>query len=368
MMLKFPVYVKVTVVALALTGLVGPGQVSAKPKASDLTTSSDAPVQAKDAQWTIFCLSLAGPLHVEQSKNMKQWLLANTRQRDWYIIHGDRESTLYHGFYRSINDLKDKDTTRARSDRASIDAIEDAQGVRPFAQCVFVETSSPDPAAPVEWNLTSARGAYTLEIAVYKDSPLRKEAAVEAVREARKQGVEAYFYHGPTASSVCVGTWPEEAVQGTRQEAGAVQTRRGDETLMVLPFSMQGAIPKNIEDDRGIPVRVIAPKFNPIDPTIVETMKKYPEFSINGENVARRIKRPDGTEAIEFQRSQLMEIPRVQESMLTGIRVQETADQNVGQRVVGAPGAGTEAAGPAQPKPRQPTTPGAGRLRSISDK
>ena len=66
---------------------------------------------------------------------------------------------------------------------------------------LIVPIDSPDPVAPPEWNLANAKGYWSLQIAAYKDSPKRKEAAVEAVREARKNGVEAYYYHGETTSS-----------------------------------------------------------------------------------------------------------------------------------------------------------------------
>jgi len=314
----------------------------------------------KDGQWTIYCTSVRGPTHVEQSKSLKEWLMKNSSLRDWYVVHGDQESTIYHGFYRTINDAKDNDTKRARADRAWIDGFEGNDGVRPFAQCMFVETSSPDPTAPTEWNLTNAKGAYTLEIAVYKDSPLRKEAAVDSVREARKRGIEAYFYHGATASSVCIGAWPLEAVSVTQQDGGA--RRSGEETLMVLPFAMRGAAPKDLTDDQGNPVRVMAPKFEATDPTLLATMKQYQEFSVNGTVVPKKVKRPDGSEAVDIQKSQLMEIPREPESMLTALPARAPVE-SVGPRVVGGPEPTPDTPRPVRPKPTGTT----GRLKSIGD-
>src|SRR5205085_4678908 len=129
--------------------------------------------------------------------------------KEWYAIHQDAESVIYYGFYRSINDPKDsRETQRAQRDKKKIDSLVDAAGNRLFTQPFFVEVTSPDPAAPPEWNLANASqlgGYWSLQIAAYKASPARKEAAAEAVREARKRGVPAYYYHGEAPSSGCLG-------------------------------------------------------------------------------------------------------------------------------------------------------------------
>ena len=81
----------------------------------------------------------------------------------------------------------------------------DANGTRLFPAVILTKLDTPDPSSPPEWDLTRAAGAYSLQIAVFKDSPERRAAAVEAVRAARAGGYDAYYYHGPTASSVCIG-------------------------------------------------------------------------------------------------------------------------------------------------------------------
>ena len=60
---------------------------------------------------------------------------------------------------------------------------------------------------------------WSVQIAAYEGSTQRKKFAVDAVRDARAEGVPAYYYHGPSISSVCVGAWPRAAVRGDMEPA-----------------------------------------------------------------------------------------------------------------------------------------------------
>lgn len=111
----------------------------------------------------------------------------------------------------------------SRRHRTGAGPRELAKRVAPLTQPSFATDSSPDPVAPPEWNLVNRdadkdakdprRAYWSLEIMAFKVNPLRKEAAVKAVAAFRKDGVEAYYYHGETTSSVCVGAWPMDAVK-----------------------------------------------------------------------------------------------------------------------------------------------------------
>ena len=65
----------------------------------------------------------------------------------------------------------------------TIQSMADQSGNPLFPHSFFVEVTTPDPQAPAEWNLANANGYWSLQIAAYKDSPKRKQYAVEAVRE-----------------------------------------------------------------------------------------------------------------------------------------------------------------------------------------
>lgn len=217
----------------------------------------------KDAKYTILCFRFQDAVHVERANRVKAALMRSTGMKDWYVIHENDQSLLYYGYYRAINDPKDSaETARAQEDRKKIANLTDETGGRPFRQAVFVELTAPDPEAPPEWNLVNAKGAYSLQIGVYMGSPQRKQAAVDAVRAARQQGIEAYYYHGEGASAVCVGVWPASAVRIV-ESPGGISTAR----------SVAGG---------GQILDVSGPKVEILDPTLRATMQKYPYTAVNG--------------------------------------------------------------------------------------
>ncbi|MBN1844310.1 MAG: hypothetical protein JW810_01420 [Sedimentisphaerales bacterium] len=80
------------------------------------------------------------------------------------------------------------------------------------------ELPQPDPPAPQEWNLPFSGCSYTLEMAVFFNVPEkgyfnRKADAVQAVRNLRAEGKQAYFLHGPQASWVYVECLPPTIFQ-----------------------------------------------------------------------------------------------------------------------------------------------------------
>jgi hypothetical protein len=278
------------------------GQAPRTPEA--LTTGSTAsaaaaeasprqPAVPQGARYTIFCASIQGPGHVERSKAMKDELARTTGMKDWHVIHRSDASMLYYGYYRTFNDPADqRETTRARNDHRRVNAIEDASGNRPFRQAIFVDLSAPDPTAPPEWDLARLRQHpnddrhfWSVQIATYKDHPERKMAAVEAVRAAREQGIEAFYYHGPTMSHICVGVWPRSAVK--EQQSQDEIFRATDQPILIGP-SLPQAITGNLRDRENRPVRVVEERVEILDPTLQATLRKYPH-SINGYEMVRRV-------------------------------------------------------------------------------
>jgi hypothetical protein len=235
-----------------------------------------APAAPKGAQYTIFCGRVQGDAHVERANRIKTDLITKTALRDFYVVHEDGQSLLYYGYYRTFNDPADKkETSRAQADLKRLKTME-MDGNRLFAGAVFVDLEAPDPQAPPEWNLVNARGTWSLQIAAYKDSPLRKEAAVEAVREARKQGIEAYYYHGETVSSVCVGAWPEQAVRV--HDAASSKVNPYDNILVAAPGVGQVSGLAGRQEN----VKVINERVEVTDPTLLSTMRQYPHHAVNG--------------------------------------------------------------------------------------
>jgi hypothetical protein len=272
---------------LGLLGLAGcnndhpaDATVNFKPAASGTTAvANDTPDIPKDAQFTIFCRNFTGDTHVQDARQAQQILLTSTNMNKWYIVHAADHSTLYYGFYRS-NDSKDpKDAAegkRAQADRDTICAIKDSQGMRVFSEALIVNIDAPDPSANTAWDLTRSKGMWSIEIASFANTPDRKDRAVQAVRDARAEGIEAYYYHGSTASSVCIGSWPAEAV--VLVEAGQDNTDP-DKPLFVTP---NGVAPETDKVLTYMGYHTVAPHVDIIDPTITQTFARFPDHATNG--------------------------------------------------------------------------------------
>jgi hypothetical protein len=239
-----------------------------------VSSSSSIP---KDARFTVFCGTFSGAQHAQQAKAMKEQLAAKSGMRDWYTVQGEGQTTLYYGYYREVNEQADaKEGMRAQGDRKRIAAMTGANGGRLFNGVLLVALDEADPSSPAEWNLENARGAWTLQIAVYKDHPQRKQYAVDAVRNARAQGYEWYYYHGPTASSVCVGVWPAESVKADDE------IRMTDPNA--VPLIAPGSVPvkEGIMTPDGRPIQVMRPKTQVLDESLAATIRAFPHHSVNG--------------------------------------------------------------------------------------
>ena len=244
-----------------------------------------------DAQWTILCDTIEGPSHVEDAGIMKQRLAKLSGLHDWYVIHGERESTIYYGYYRSLDNPAEK--VRAEQDRARIAALTDQLQNRLVRGGVLVPVTAPDPQAPSDWNLLNTpKDAYwTIEIATFVGNAQRKQAAVQAVRELRAKGEKAYFYHGPSASSVCIGAWPRDAMQeqGTGidkngQSRDDAHAQDPNAPLLVLGDLAPPNMPSRVlEPGTGRPMTVMAQKRVYNDPTLAKKAEEYPYHYVNYE-------------------------------------------------------------------------------------
>ncbi len=331
--------------------------VAAAPKAAD---TSDMPIAPKDAQWTIYCATIEDANHVETSRMIKKKLVQDTALREWYIVHETSRSRIYYGFYRSIADKADAaESGRAQADRKKIDAWKDGNGERPFSTCQFVQLSAPDPDSPPEWNLTGIPRdkMWTVMVAAYKDHPDRKKAAVDSVREARAQGIEAYYFHGDTVSNVFIGSWPEEAMAEERIDTDPGRKGNSQDDLLVLPPGFKD--PGKVSGPKGEKVRAVSQNFVPVDEKLKQTLAKYPEMGVNGERLVYKVK---GNTRV--QRSQVIRIPHPADLNLTEEPAQEAANTALVNPTEGAAqrraryDAVRQSAGQSD----------GGRLRSINDK
>jgi hypothetical protein len=208
--------------------------------------------------------------------------------------------------------------------------------------------------------LTRAQGVYSLQIAVFKDSPERRNFAVNAVREARAQGYEAYYYHGPTASSVCIGAWPENAVRERNDFNVKTMDNPG-----AVPLVTAGSLPTLAEGQQymtpdGKPINVVAAKYEILDPKLLNLMKQFKTHSVNGETQHWVIDPHTGRKRLTpEQPSFLVKIPR--NIPMIAPSMAAAPDANVNPR----PAPQEQQTSPSSAKPSAPQ---GGKLRSIDDR
>lgn len=123
-------------------------------------------------------------------------------------------------------------SARARADASRIRAIE-VDGKTPFSGAVLVRESDPTPTTGrlARYDLRNAKSlfgrdaVYTLQIGVYAREDDRRptrddlasfrRSAEQAVEALRREGEQAFFYHGPNGSMVTVGVFSEDDIDLT---------------------------------------------------------------------------------------------------------------------------------------------------------
>lgn len=261
--------------ALMLLALAGCASTQ-RPGPATAPISSASQVIPANAQWTIVCRTFTGEEHHVLASQIKQQML-DSGLDGAYILEAADQSTLYYGYYANRAD------PRVRADIERLVKWTDMGGEHPFPHPLLVELDPKDPAAPPQWDLRNAKGYWSLEIAAYRDSPQRKQAAVDSVRAAREQGIQAYYYQGETISSVCIGAWPRDALKEQATDHAGTSAANADEPIMVTNVPLNDIVHGPLIDRvTGQQVKVFAPKVQIQDPTLIAAMKKYPYHYVNG--------------------------------------------------------------------------------------
>ena len=261
-------------------------QLSNAPKPGPANTAAPrGETPPADAQYMIYCDVVRGPGHIQRAMELKQQLIRDTKRQNWHIIHSTDESTIYFGYYRTFEDADHdpQEVARAQADRRFIEGIMDGVGERRFKGSMFVPVASPDPEAPSEWNLANApaTGYWSLQVAAYQSSPDRKRAAVESVRDMRAHGIQAYYFHGDTISSVCVGLWPRSAI---REQDVRADAHTADPTQPIIVLSDKA--PTGIDPiayKEGRRALIVAPRLDIVDESLKAAIAQYPYHAVNGE-------------------------------------------------------------------------------------
>jgi hypothetical protein len=305
-----------------------------------------------DARWTLYCASISGPERISRMAQLKNYLMQKSPMKDWYVVHDEQNSTLFYGFYSTV-EKAERGSARAHADRKAVSEWRDGDE-RPFAACFFTPITPPNPVAPPEWNLANAPAdAYwSVQIAAFKDSPQRKQAAVEAVKELREKGVNAYYYHGNAVSSVCIGAWPEDALK--RQEMDGSRAVVDEDQAMLVSQEPLPAQFKNARTNDGQRVVPFTQRIEIADRSLKATLDEYPYHFVNYEAQAREVRTAKGKERVP-QPSFLVKIPRDAAAVMAG-------GGNNGARGLLSPGQGIPAPASSTQQPA-----GGGRLRGLGN-
>jgi hypothetical protein len=182
--------------------------------------------------WAIQCLSLDGPNRFELARSYADALkkVNGLKPELVQVFHESGQSGVYYGRYRRRYDPR-TDTESFRPDHLrdfdlirhlSMSVQDPAGGSRivwPF-RLATMGTLPVGRGSHPEWLLTNAPGYYSLQVGVFYNTGAmrsRKYAAEEYCKLLREQGEEAYYHHGAVNSSVCIGSFPEEAIQTFQQ-------------------------------------------------------------------------------------------------------------------------------------------------------
>lgn len=168
---------------------------------------------ADENQWTIGLGRFDGADHRERAERARKQLAARTGFSDLWVSDEGNSSMLYAGHYPSPQDKQ------ARTDLAQWQRLRASGKIRLPAAMLVPITQSPTTAeSPSNLDLRSAasRGLYTLQIGFYDDVTGKtdeyRQAAEQAAAALRKDGYQAFYYHGPNRSMITIGVFGPEAL------------------------------------------------------------------------------------------------------------------------------------------------------------
>ncbi|NOS99333.1 MAG: hypothetical protein HOP29_01750 [Phycisphaerales bacterium] len=174
---------------------------------------------ARGEPWTIECLAIPGSANHDDAEQIADVLrrTVGIDAKAVFVRHTNDASTIYYGNYaRRIDRLRGEREIPdvLKRDIGAIKDLGDERGRPLFLAARMVPLPTPDPGKP-EWNLETANGTYSLQVAAFFATPEvtdYKKAAVDYVMELRKRNYEAFYHHGEANSVVTVGVFGAEAV------------------------------------------------------------------------------------------------------------------------------------------------------------
>jgi hypothetical protein len=174
-----------------------------------------------------------GPDHVRDATDGKRRVEDATKWSGVYIVHEERSSSVYLGRYSEAN--------QATTDLERVRKWKMPDGEQPFSQAIVTKLAGESVGRP-EWDLgraTDPNWYYTVVIAEFHNVPEegytnRKQLAAANCEDLRRQGVEAYYFHGPAKSFVTIGAFPVSAFKMETLPNGSRRDVFASEALMKI--------------------------------------------------------------------------------------------------------------------------------------
>lgn len=208
--------------------------------------------------WAIRCIAIEGVEHIRQANAYAEALkgVRGLRANRVQVYHEDGQSTVYYGRYRRLYDDLGRSQGFRPDPGQQLELIRNlsvgGRNVWPFRLATMELLPSAQRRHP-EWDLAEVeRGHWSLHIAVFYNTDemrQRKRAAEQYCELLRQDGEEAYYHHGMSNSSVCVGIFPREAIRTFRKTDPLTGTLRvTDRIVDERMLALQRKYPHNLEN------------------------------------------------------------------------------------------------------------------------
>ncbi|MFA6133344.1 MAG: hypothetical protein WC869_04925 [Phycisphaerae bacterium] len=198
-----------TTVACLLAAAIAAGTVKAAARTATSSPAKSAvkwSAKADEGSFTILLFTFPGSDHVKNAAQGKEETAKYTKWKNLQVVNKADTSDLIMGRFRSPRE--------AEPTLKKVRAYKTPANIQLFAHAILIPVPGTD-FGPPEWNILKTNAAFSVAMAEFYDVPEasyvgRKKLAVDCVSLLRKDGEEAYYYHGPVKSIVCVGCFTEE--------------------------------------------------------------------------------------------------------------------------------------------------------------
>lgn len=213
---------------------------------------------AADEGWSILLQEFAGTDQLQRADQLRTRLQREYRVPGLWVRQNGDKTGLYRGLYPR------PDTDTARSDLRQTRMLS-LDGARPYEDVQMLPLSAAARGASSPLDLRQFPGMRSLQVAVYDSDfgPEFRHAAEDAVNALRKEGHEAYFYHGPNRSMVTIGLFDANDVSRDGDQDGYPPRAR----------ELQKLFPYNLVNGRTLLQSVSGQDAKPQPSFLVEVLK-----------------------------------------------------------------------------------------------